>query len=124
MRDTTGAGDVFHGAFAAGLCRGLELVPAIELAARAAAVIPVVLVKRRMGHPIRWSWAPVIIWGGLRGSIPLALILSMQGSYQFYDTFLVLAFAVVLFSLVVQGLTMEPLLNRLGIFLTRTMRLR
>ena len=35
--DTTGAGDVFHGAFAAGLCRGLDLTAAIELAARAAA---------------------------------------------------------------------------------------
>jgi len=35
--DTTGAGDVFHGAFAAGLCRGLELTAAIHLAARAAA---------------------------------------------------------------------------------------
>jgi sugar/nucleoside kinase (ribokinase family) len=35
--DTTGAGDVFHGAFAAGLVRGLPLAASIELAARAAA---------------------------------------------------------------------------------------
>jgi sulfofructose kinase len=38
VRDTTGAGDAFHGAFAAGLAHGLAFEAAIELAARAAAV--------------------------------------------------------------------------------------
>jgi sulfofructose kinase len=37
VRDTTGAGDVFHGAFAAGLYHGLEPIPALRLAAYAAA---------------------------------------------------------------------------------------
>jgi sulfofructose kinase len=37
VRDTTGAGDVFHGAFAAGLAVGLPLDAAIEGAARAGA---------------------------------------------------------------------------------------
>jgi len=37
VRDTTGAGDAFHGAFAAGLYHGLDLPAAIALAARAAA---------------------------------------------------------------------------------------
>ena len=36
--DTTGAGDVFHGAFAAGLSRGWTLERTIELATRAAAL--------------------------------------------------------------------------------------
>ena len=36
--DTTGAGDVFHGAFAAGLAHGLELGAALDLGARAAAL--------------------------------------------------------------------------------------
>jgi sugar/nucleoside kinase (ribokinase family) len=36
--DTTGAGDAFHGAFAAGLCLGLELGAALDLAAQAAAL--------------------------------------------------------------------------------------
>jgi sulfofructose kinase len=38
VRDTTGAGDAFHGAFAAGLYHGMEFEDAIALAARAAAV--------------------------------------------------------------------------------------
>jgi sulfofructose kinase len=36
--DTTGAGDVFHGAFAAGLSRGWALEKSIDLASRAAAL--------------------------------------------------------------------------------------
>ena len=38
VRDTTGAGDVFHGALAAGLVERLELIDALDLAARAAAL--------------------------------------------------------------------------------------
>lgn len=38
VRDTTGAGDVFHGALAAGLARGLAFADALDLAARAAAL--------------------------------------------------------------------------------------
>jgi sulfofructose kinase len=38
VRDTTGAGDAFHGAFAAGLARGRDVEGAISLAARAAAM--------------------------------------------------------------------------------------
>jgi len=38
VRDTTGAGDAFHGAFAAGLYHGLDFDGAIALARRAAAV--------------------------------------------------------------------------------------
>ena len=38
VRDTTGAGDIFHGAFAAGLYHGMEVLQALALAARAAAL--------------------------------------------------------------------------------------
>jgi sugar/nucleoside kinase (ribokinase family) len=38
VRDTTGAGDVFHGAFAAGLAHGLALPEIVERAARAGAI--------------------------------------------------------------------------------------
>lgn len=38
VRDTTGAGDAFHGAFAAGLAADLPLLEALDLASRAGAV--------------------------------------------------------------------------------------
>ena len=36
VRDTTGAGDVLHGAFAAGLGQGWEVLPALRVAVREA----------------------------------------------------------------------------------------
>jgi len=59
VRDTTGAGDAFHGAFAAGLAHGLEFESAIALAARAAAVCCTALgaTSKLLGGPIPRSRA-------------------------------------------------------------------
>ena len=64
------------------------------------------------------SWAHVLFWGGLRGSIPIALLLGLPrvGPLAPYrDALLITGFGVVLFSLVVQGLTVNPLLGWLGL---------
>jgi CPA1 family monovalent cation:H+ antiporter len=55
----------------------------------------------------------ILTWGGLRGAISLALALSLpHGPYR--DTLLAMTFIVVIFSVVVQGLTFAPLARRLG----------
>ncbi len=61
VRDTTGAGDAFHGAFAAGLAHGFEFEAAIALAARAAAVCCTALgaTSRLLAGPIPSSRARV-----------------------------------------------------------------
>jgi CPA1 family monovalent cation:H+ antiporter len=61
-----------------------------------------------------WSWAHVLFWGGLRGSIPIALLLSLPQA-PWRNDLLLAGFGVVLFSLVVQGLTVKPLLKWLGL---------
>lgn len=63
------------------------------------------------------KWQHVVYWGGLRGSIPIALVLGLTlEQRQVGDIDLgATVFAVVLFSLVVQGLTFKPLLNFLGV---------
>jgi Na+:H+ antiporter len=64
------------------------------------------------------SWKHVLFWGGLRGSIPIALLLGLQGNAAikpYYDLLLVACFGTVFFSLVVQGLTMKPLLKKLNL---------
>ena len=58
----------------------------------------------------------MLFWGGLRGSIPIALLLSLPKTAtgvwaEWRDDLLVAGFGVVLFSLVVQGLTVRPLLK-------------
>ncbi|MCD7034762.1 cation:proton antiporter [Metabacillus sp. GX 13764] len=52
-------------------------------------------------------------WGGLRGSLSIALALSLPASFSGRDEILVLTFSVVLFSLLIQGMTIEPLIRRL-----------
>ena len=85
--------------------------------------IPVTLLARTLsvGVPIallaRWKaftrgTVPVLIWGGLRGGIAVALALSLpEGAHK--ATILSATYGVVLFSIIVQGLTVKPLVKRL-----------
>ena len=66
------------------------------------------------GIPLRYKH--VLYWGGLRGAISLALALSLPVSLGVQgDQLQVMAFGVVLFTLLVQGLTMKPLIRRMGL---------
>jgi monovalent cation:H+ antiporter, CPA1 family len=56
----------------------------------------------------------VLWWGGLRGALALALALSLPHTVTLRDEIVVATFGVVVFSIVIQGLTMPPLLRRLG----------
>jgi CPA1 family monovalent cation:H+ antiporter len=56
----------------------------------------------------------VLWWGGLRGALALALALSVPHAVPLRDAIVVATFGVVAFSIVIQGLTMPPLLRRLG----------
>jgi len=56
----------------------------------------------------------VMFWGGLRGAIALAIVLSLP-AFEQGETLVTLVIGAVLFTLVVQGLTIEPLLRRLGL---------
>jgi CPA1 family monovalent cation:H+ antiporter len=67
-------------------------------------------------RPERWNH--ILFWGGLRGSIPIALLLNLpnEGLLATWRPVLLLAgFGCVFFSLVVQGITMKPLMLKLGI---------
>lgn len=56
----------------------------------------------------------ILVWGGLRGALALALALGLPPTMARRDEIVSLAFAVVAFSVIVQGITMIPLLRRLG----------
>lgn len=59
------------------------------------------------------SWKVVLNWGGLKGSLSIALALSLPASFEGREDILVLTFSIVLFSLLVQGLTIKPLVKKL-----------
>lgn len=51
---------------------------------------------------------PIMVWGGLRGGISVALVLSLP-PFPEKDLLLTATYVVVIFSIVVQGLTIKPL---------------
>jgi CPA1 family monovalent cation:H+ antiporter len=87
-----------------------------------ALAIPVVLVGRLVSvssplllRPMRKSFGvgaiPVLTWGGLRGGVSVALALSLPDS-DYKPLLLAATYAVVIFSIVVQGLTVKKLIAR------------
>lgn len=69
------------------------------------------------GANIPRRWSHVLLWGGLRGAISLALALSLPLSSELGPQVGVplqtMAFGVVLFTILVQGFTMQPLVRQL-----------
>ena len=64
---------------------------------------------------IPFAWQHVMVWGGLRGALSLALALSLDSTFPYRDQILNLTFGVVVFSILVQGLSIKPLLRILRI---------
>ena len=87
----------------------------LSLAGRAAAVYPVMMAFARTGLAVPWKYKHVLFWGGLRGALALALALALPANVPERDTLITVVFAVVAFSIMVQGLTMPWLIRRLGL---------
>ncbi|MGG0740517.1 cation:proton antiporter [Niallia taxi] len=61
------------------------------------------------------KYKAILNWGGLKGSLSIALALSLPRTFEEREEILILTFSVVLFSLLIQGLTITPLINKLKI---------
>jgi CPA1 family monovalent cation:H+ antiporter len=62
-----------------------------------------------------WRETTVVGWAGMRGAVSLAAALALPQSFPQRDLLVFLAFAVIVATLVGQGLTLPPLIRRLGL---------
>lgn len=85
------------------------------LLARAVVVYGLGLLVLPLPRALPLHWLHTLFWSGLRGAVSLAVVLALPFNFPERALLLDLTFGVVLFTLLVQGLTIEPLLRRLGI---------
>ena len=85
----------------------------LMFAGRALAIYPLSALFSRSALQISFNHQHILFWGGLRGALALALALGLPTELPERDTILAVAFAVVGYSIFVQGLSMVPLLRKL-----------
>jgi monovalent cation:H+ antiporter, CPA1 family len=100
---------------------GLILVAvAFMLLSRIAVIyllLPAANLLQSAQNKVPLAWMHAAYWGGLRGAIPVALVLGLETQFQAVQntTLSTIVFGVTVFSIIVQGITMQPLMVRLGL---------
>lgn len=88
---------------------GLLSIPIVLLCRFASLWIPVRIFEKKLEFVPKTHL--IMTWGGLRGGISIALALTLTQDMQ-REMFLILTYIVVVFSILVQGLTIEKLVRR------------
>ncbi len=100
-----------------GNIRDILLGTLFVLAARAIAVYTVfpIAEKLRLTERVSKSFQTVIVWGGLRGALAIVMVLSIPDTLPFKEHLIILTFGIVLTNLLLNGLTIKPVMSRLGL---------
>ena len=83
------------------------------LVARAVAVYGLSPLSNRLDEPVPLRWQHIFFWGGLRGSLSIALVLSLPTTLPGRSQLVAMVFGTVIFSLLAQGLSIAPLISLL-----------
>ena len=95
------------------LVAGLIAIPLVLLARLLSVGTPISIMRLLKIREFSNNVVKILVWGGLRGGISIALALSLPTGTQ-RDTFLIITYIIVIFSIVVQGLTIAGVAKRLG----------
>jgi CPA1 family monovalent cation:H+ antiporter len=107
---------LLHGAVISGAAIGVRLIWVPAAAALSRVASPRLRAQRTAGQ---WPAVVVVAWAGMRGIVSLASALALPlalpsgAPFPYRAEIIVLAFAVILSTLVLQGLTLSPLIRRL-----------
>jgi CPA1 family monovalent cation:H+ antiporter len=88
---------------------------ALVLLGRVAAIYPIAFLFDRTALRLDWMTRHILFWGGLRGGLAMALAMAAPTALAEHEELISVAFAVVAFSIFVQGLTMPRLLRKAGV---------
>jgi monovalent cation:H+ antiporter, CPA1 family len=87
---------------------------ALTLLGRAAAIYPLSVLFARSSLALSFKYQHMLVWGGLRGALGLVLALTLPDGLLERNAIVSAAFAVVAFSIFVQGSSIPLLIRRLG----------
>jgi len=93
----------------------IVVLAAAGLAVRALLVYGCVAVWQTRTRLLPGAWRPVLSWGGLRGGVAIALALGLDPATPGRDAVVAGAFGMVIFTLLVQGLTIRPVMRWAGL---------
>jgi len=72
-------------------------------------------VSALLGRPLSNTWQNAITLAGMRGALSMALVLSLPDNFMDKSLLVSMVFSVVLFTVVIQGSLLEPLLRMMGL---------
>jgi len=90
---------------------GLIAIPVVLLCRYISLLLPINLFKKKLDFVPKTNL--IMTWGGLRGGISIALALGLTETME-RDLFLVITYVVVVFSILVQGLTVGKLVSKVN----------
>lgn len=91
---------------------GLMAIPVVLACRYLSLLLPIKVFKKRLDFVPKTNL--IMTWGGLRGGISIALALGLTESME-RDLFLVITYVVVVFSILVQGLTVGKLVKKVEV---------
>ena len=98
----------FHGKY---ILAGFIIIPVLLFARYLSLLLPIKIYAKKLDFVPKTNL--IMTWGGLRGGISIALALSLTESMH-RDLFLVITYIIVVFSILVQGLTVGSLIKKVA----------